>query len=161
MTPEAVPEGPILVDTDVATWLLAEAEEAVRWRPLLRGHLLVLSFANTGELLALPMSRNWQARRTQAWADAIRTQFVVLPYSADVAQRWAPLHAKLRGHLHKGGANDLWVAACALAAEPSLPVATNSLADFQHIADETSLHRVHPDIAVPSAGDVVPALPLR
>ena len=40
MKPEDVPAGPLLIDTDVATWLLTGVDEAEPWQPLLRGHLL-------------------------------------------------------------------------------------------------------------------------
>lgn len=145
MRPEDVPAGPLLVDTDVATWLLVDAEHAAPWKPLLRGHLLALSFANVGELLALPISRSWCVSRTKDWTEAIRSTFVVVPFSAAVAELWAPLHVRYRGHLHKGGTNDLWVAATALAADPQLPVATNNLGDFQHVAADYPLRLIHPD----------------
>jgi predicted nucleic acid-binding protein len=148
MRPADVPAGPILVDTDVATWLLVEAPQATAWVPLLRGHTLVMSFVNVGELLAYPLVKRWQSRRTQAWAEAIRRQFVVLPYSAAMVERWAPLHVKYRGHLQKGGANDLWVAASALSADPVLPLASGNLSDFGTIAKDHPLRLVHPDLSV-------------
>lgn len=145
MRPEDVPAGPLLVDTDVATWLLVDSDRASTWKPLLRGHLLAISFANVGELLALPISRNWGESRTRDWTEAIRSTFVVVPFSAAVAELWAPLHVRYRGHLHKGGTNDLWVAATALAADPQLPVATNNVGDFQHVAADYPLRLVYPD----------------
>lgn len=63
-----------------------------------------------------------------------------------VTQHWAVLHIKHRGHMHQGGANDLWVASSALAADPVLPLATNNLNDFEAIAAGTSLRLVHPDL---------------
>lgn len=146
MRPEDVPAGPLLVDTDVATWLLVDSDRASPWKPLLRGHLLAISFANVDELLALPISRTWGESRTKDWTEAIRSTFVVVPFSAKVAELWAPLHVRYRGHLHKGGANDLWVAATALAATPQRPVATNNLSDFQKLADGSSLRLVHPSL---------------
>ncbi len=84
MTPEDVPAGPLLIDTDVATWLLTDAGQAEGWRPLLRGHLLTLSFVNVGELLALPASRLWGTTRTAEWREAIRRHFIVLPFDANI-----------------------------------------------------------------------------
>lgn len=109
MRPEDGPAGPLLVDSDVATWLPVDAEHAAPSKPLLRGHLLALSFASAGELLALPLSHNWGVRRTRDWTEAIRSTFVVVPFSAAVAELWAPLHVRYRGHLHNGGTNDLWL----------------------------------------------------
>jgi predicted nucleic acid-binding protein len=146
MNPEDVPRGALLIDTDVATWLLTGVPDADRWQPLLRGHLLTLSFVNVGELLALPVSRSWGTTRTARWADAIRRHFVVLPFDVAVTQQWARLHVKYRGHMQRGGANDLWVAASALSAEPQLPLATNNLSDFSKIASDHPLRLVHPDL---------------
>ena len=39
MNTDDVPAGPLLIDTDVATWLLTGVGEATPWQPLLRGHL--------------------------------------------------------------------------------------------------------------------------
>lgn len=152
MTPSDVPDGPLLVDTDVATWLLVDAPQAEPWKPLLRGHLLAVSFANVGELLALPISRGWGDNRTRDWTDAIRSAFVVLPFSAAVTEQWAPLHVRYRGHLQRGGTNDLWVAATALAADPRLPVATNNLSDFSKVAEDHPLLLIHPDLPAPAGG---------
>lgn len=149
MTPEDVPAGPVLVDTDVATWLLSGAAQSQAWVPLLRGHTLASSFVNVGELLAFPLSRRWQPRRSQEWTETVRRNFVVLPYTLAVAEQWAPLHIKYRGHLQKGGANDLWVAASALSADPVLPLATNNLSDFSKVADDFPLRLIHPDLPTP------------
>jgi len=146
MSPGDVPDGPLLVDTDVATWLLADATEAESWRPLLRGHLLALSFANVGELMSLPVARNWGSDRTERWKGAIRSNFVVLPFDIRVAEQWAPMHVRYHGHMQRGGANDLWVAATALAADPPLPVATNNRSDFGKVAADYPLVLVHPDL---------------
>lgn len=57
------------------------------------------------------------------------------------------MHAKLAGHLHKGGTNDPWTAACALSLTPSLPIVTNNLSDFQTIAAAFGdLNVVHPSL---------------
>ncbi|HST48061.1 PIN domain-containing protein [Jatrophihabitans sp.] len=146
MTPEDVPAGPLLIDTDVATWLLTGVRQAERWRPLLRGHLLTLSFVNVGELLALPAAQKWGTTRTVEWREVIRRNFIVLPFDANITTQWAPLHVRYRGHLHRGGTNDLWVAASALSAQPPLPLATNNLNDFTKIAADYPLHLIHPDL---------------
>jgi predicted nucleic acid-binding protein len=145
MNPADLPDGPILVDTDVATWLLTGQEGAVPWRPLLRGHVLALSFVNVGELMALPVSKSWGTHRIDAWRESIRTRFVVIPFDAKIAELWAPMHVKYRGHLQHGGANDLWIAATALAVDPVLALATNNLNDFSKVAADHPLILIHPD----------------
>jgi predicted nucleic acid-binding protein len=146
MSLDDVPAGPLLIDTDVATWLLTGDSPSEPWLPLLRGHLLTLSFVNVGELLALPVSRNWGSTRTAKWREAIRSHFVVLPFNVAVTEEWAPLHVKYRGHMQRGGANDLWVAASALSADPPLPLATNNLRDFTKVAADHPLRLIHPNL---------------
>jgi len=141
-----VPAGPVLVDTDVASWLLRDPVAAQPWVALVRGRLLALSFVNVGELLALAHAKRWGEPRREQWAASIRSNFVVLPYSGSLAETWAPLHIKYRGHLQRGGANDLWVAASALAADPVLPLATGNLSDFSKIAADHPLQLVHPEL---------------
>lgn len=68
-----------------------------------------------------------------------------MPYSVRVVEIWAEMNAKVSGHLHKGGANDLWTAACATALDPQLPIVTNNLKDFQAIASAFSaVQIIHP-----------------
>lgn len=71
----------------------------------------------------------------------------MIPYDESVVVTWAQMHAKLSGHLHKDGANDLWTAACAISVNPRMPIVTNNLTDFQAIATSfPSLQIVHPDL---------------
>ncbi len=146
MTPDDVPAGPLVVDTDVFSFLYAQRGRYLEFAALLAGHVLTVSFAAHGEILAGGYRAGWGPRRMDALRQALRG-FVVLPYSSAVVEAWAPLHAKLAGHLHRGGANDLWTAACALAQAPPLPVVTNNLSDFQAVAgQQPALRLVHPDL---------------
>lgn len=145
MTSGQVVDGPVLVDTDVATWLLSDRQRSEPWLPLLRGRALLLSFVGVGELFALPYARRWQEQRRREWESTIQGRFTVVPFSGDLARAWAPMHAKYSGHMKRGGANDLWVAATALAARPALPLATNNLSDFDKVAADHPLQIIHPD----------------
>lgn len=146
MKPADVPDGPLLVDTDVVTMLRLGRGRHHDFAPLIAGHVLAVSFATYGEVLAHGYLDKLGTKRM----DAIRrvlAHYVVLPYSGKVAEAWAPLHARLSGHLAGKGTNDLWTAACALSADPQLPVVTNNLSDFRTIAGEASALRiVHPDL---------------
>lgn len=72
-------------------------------------------------------------------------RFIILPYTAQVVERWAEMHARLRENLHRQGTNDLWTAACALAQPENPPIVTNNLGDFQRIAADFGIRLVHPD----------------
>lgn len=75
------------------------------------------------------------------------SRYVVSPYTAEVAEVWARIAPKVRGHLHDGGSNDLWSAAAAVASQPPLPVVTNNLKDFQAIQQHLpNLVLIHPEL---------------
>ena len=146
MTPDDVPDGPLLVDTDVVSYWTAKSYHGDAFMPLVAGHELAVSFATYGELLANGHRARWGNRRLDVLRARLR-QFVVIPYNDKVVDTWARMHAKLAGHLHKGGTNDLWTAACALSLTPSLPIVTNNLSDFQTIAAAfEDLKVVHPSL---------------
>lgn len=110
MNPEDVPDGPLLIDTDVVSYWLMGTGLGNAFGALVAGHEQAVSFATVVEL-------------------------------------WAEMHAKLSGHLQKGGANDLWTAACALSLSPQLPVVTNNLSDFGTISKSfPELRLIHPDL---------------
>ncbi len=143
MNPGDVPDGPLVVDTDVASWIRAGSQRAELYKPLLRDHVLCLSFATVGELWAGAEIANWGEQRRDALAAFVRVH-VVLPVDDDVAQWWARIHAAVRDQVD---VNDEWVAACALAQTPSLPVVTGNLRHFRSIAARfSSLTIVHPDL---------------
>ena len=146
MTPADVPEGPLLVDTDVVSFVHAQSGRHADFEPLMAGRLLVVSFATYAEVLAHGYKAGLGSRRMDALR-ATLARYVVLPYSATVADVWAQTAPKVRGHLHAGGANDLWTAAAAVSYQPRLPVVTNNLTDFQAIqAHMPDLVLVHPDL---------------
>lgn len=143
MKAEDVPDGPLLVDTDVISyWVLHE--QGHDFATLSAGHDLAISFATYGELLANAYQSRWGPRRVHALRERLKG-FVVVPYHADIVERWAEMHAKLAGHLRRGGTNDLWTAACAVATVPGLPIVTNNLNDFRTIAAAfPDVRLVHP-----------------
>jgi predicted nucleic acid-binding protein len=145
--PDDVPDGPVLVDTDVSTWILTGAANLDSFKPYLKDRVLAISFATLGELLALAYRTGspWGEPKRDRWREQIRQTFVGLPYDIRVAETWAPLHMKLKGQLGAGGANDLWTAATALSQAPALPVVTNNHKHFDAIAVEApALLVVHP-----------------
>jgi predicted nucleic acid-binding protein len=148
--PEDVPDGPLLIDTDVVSYWVVGHGQALRegqaFSELVAGHEQAVSFATYGELLANAYTSRWGERRVEALRTRLKS-FVVVPFSFQAVELWATMHAKLSGHLHKGGTNDLWTAACALATSPQLPVVTNNLSDFRAIATAfPALHLIHPDL---------------
>lgn len=146
MRPEDVPDGPLLIDTDVISYWIVQAAAGDKFKDLVVGHEQAVSFATYGELLANAHRSRWGARRIQTLQNQLKG-FVVIPYNASAVELWAEMHAKLSGHLHRGGTNDLWTAACALSINPQLPVVTNNLNDFGEIAKSfPALRLIHPTL---------------
>jgi predicted nucleic acid-binding protein len=139
-----VPDGPLLVDTDVFSMVHYSKGRGADFEPLLLGHPLALSFAAVGELRGGALKNNWGAKRIAEQARFL-TAYTVVPANNDVVERYAPLHARLHSTLKGGGVNDMWTAACALVLE--IPVVTNNLSDFQQIQSvDGSLVLIHPDL---------------
>lgn len=115
-----MPRRPLLIDTDVVSYWLLQTELGKAFSDLVVGHEQAVSFATYGELLANAHRGRWGERRLEMLRNQLKT-FVVVPYTAHIVELWAEMNAKLSGHLQKGGSNDLWTAACALALRPQLP----------------------------------------
>ena len=146
MTPDDVPEGPLLVDTDVVSFWTAGSPLGSKFSTLVAGRELAISFATYGELLANGYRNRWGQSRIKRLQTHLH-RLVVIPYNESIVVTWAQMHAKLSGHLHKGGTNDLWTAACAISIKPCMPIVTNNLTDFRAISTEfPRLQIVHPDL---------------
>ena len=143
MTPGDVPEGPLILDTDVASFIRTGRPPGEPFKPLIRGHVLCLSFATVAELRAgVLIIKLGPARRRPL--EAFIRRHVVLPADDLVATRWAEIHAAVRGQVD---VNDEWTAACALAQADPLPVVTGNLKHFQRIAARfPALVVVHPSL---------------
>lgn len=147
MKPSDVPAGPLLVDTNVASFLYLQKPNS-RWEEfaaLLAGHVLYLSFATVGEMLVMAHRSSWGEPRRRDLITHIR-RYNVMKFDIAVTQAWAEMSAKLKGHLKGEGVNDLWTAACARAQTPAMPIVTDDLTDFGTISNEFPLTLIHPDL---------------
>ena len=148
MTPADVPEGPLVIDTDVLSMVMwSKPRSRYReWEALVDGHMLAISFVTVAEVRAGALIAKFGEVRRSQLEERIR-QLVVLAASDAVTTVYAQLFARFRSRLKGEGVNDMWIAACALAQNPApLPIATANLSDFQTIASEFPLRIVHPDL---------------
>ena len=144
MSPEDVPAGPVLVDTDVFSMVHYGKGRCLEFEPFLVGRPLLVSFCTVGELRAWGIKHQWGSARKARLESYLNVYTVARPTTAAVNE-YAPLHAALHESLKGGGVNDMWTAAIALALD--LPIVTNNLGDFLKIqATEPALAVVHPDI---------------
>lgn len=123
MQPADVPVGPLLVDTDVFSFVHYRRDRYVDFEPFLLGRALLVAFCTVGELRAGAIKRKWVPPKRSEQERYIAAYTVVQPTTAAVDE-YAALHAQLHYHLKGGGVNDMWTAAIALAL--NVPVVTNN-----------------------------------
>jgi predicted nucleic acid-binding protein len=148
VTPDEVPTGPLLIDTDVFSYILLKKRNWQDFAALVDGHVRVLSFATVGELSAAPeAARARWGDDKRARLEALIRAHIVLTSTEAVTRQYGLLHARFHGQFKDGGHNDMWVAACALAQPSPPPLVTNNLGDFQKMqAEFPALVLVHPDL---------------
>ena len=140
---------PVLLDTDVFSWLIwqqkSHATNYKRFAPLVNGRPWFLSFATVGELISGSINPKapFGPKRILALRQHIQgcTTLIV---TDDVINIWGELHAKFRGQIDT---NDMWIAACALAQHPTLPIATNNLKHFKPMSETFGISLVHPSLS--------------
>ncbi len=116
----------VVLDTDAASRLQkgqltrAVAESLV-------GVTIALNFVTVGELLKWAEVRAWGTPR-RAELDRWLAPIPVVPVDREVCSQWAKLAAAAERRGRPRPVNDMWVAACCLAAD--VPLATYNRADF-------------------------------
>jgi len=143
--PDEVPAGPLLVDTDVFSWVTWRRNRHEEYAELIAGHVLAVSFATVAELRQGALMANFGDRRRDMLEDKIRRHYVVLTATDAVTSWYARLAVRFRDQLKGGGVNDMWIAATALAQAAPLPVVTGNRSDFGRIATEFPLQVIGPD----------------
>ena len=144
MTPDDLGDSPILADTNVFSFVVWEREPGPWYEPFLADRLWLLSFATVAELRHGALKAGWGAAKQQELERRIRL-CVVLPGTDLVATKWADLARRYDGQMGRNG-NDLWIAACALAQDPVVPIATHDSA-FSGIGSTFGIPIVHRDEA--------------
>lgn len=142
-----VPEGPVVLDTNVVLQLVRGNEfgrrldavyglQARHFRPM-------LSIVTMGELLAFAKRRAWGADRSDKLNQVIH-QLVVLDINRAIIERYAAIHTFLIASGRTVGDNDVWIAATA-AATSALLITTDK--DFEVLAGtflQVSVFALHP-----------------
>jgi predicted nucleic acid-binding protein len=145
LKPADVPPGPLLIDTDVFSWLSFKRGPYEQFEALVEGHLWALSFATVGEVLGLAAGRKMGEQRYGELFDELN-RHIILPVTDEVVRIYGRIHGRFTGRLQNKGHNDIWTAACALAQQRPTPIVTGNLRDFQTIATEFPVTIIHPDI---------------
>jgi predicted nucleic acid-binding protein len=117
----------VVLDTDAASRLQkGQLSRAVAGT--LVGATIALTFVTVGELLKWAEVRSWGTPRRaelDRWLDSLP----VLPVDQAACRQWGVLAAAAEQRGRPRPVNDMWVAACCLAAD--LPLVTYNRADFE------------------------------
>ncbi|MBX3466582.1 MAG: PIN domain-containing protein [Planctomycetes bacterium] len=104
---------PVLLDTNVASFLLMSRPEGALYGGDLRGRRGAVSFQTAAELLSGADMKGWGAQRRRNLSKFFADYLVLYP-EQDTVQTWAHLRAALAKKGLTVGFADLWVAATAL-----------------------------------------------
>lgn len=131
---ERLVDGAVVVDTDVLSFWQKGDTRGRDYAAAVSGLTVVLSFQTVAEQLRWAAERNWGAPRREELERYLR-QFVVFPFTFDLAREWAELMATSRKAGRTLSAGDAWVAATARLT--GAPLATHNRNDFHGISGLT------------------------
>lgn len=132
------PGSPVLLDTVAVSNLMRGSAADAPLQAFVAGRDLLVSFVTVGELLFGAMKRHWGDQR-MAELEIRLSSLGVIPGTIGVAREYGRLRAEFGT---SKGANDLWIAGCAIAAKPDpLPLVTAD-ADFDEICSFAGLELV-------------------
>jgi tRNA(fMet)-specific endonuclease VapC len=104
---------PVVIDTDVVSFLFKSDSRAQLYLPLLRNRELLVSFMTEAELEQWILLANWGAGRVHRFRQFM-TGFASVPSSRDLILRWADAMVAARASGRRIEAADAWIAATAL-----------------------------------------------
>ena len=134
MIPADLGAAPLLVDTDVFSYVVWHREPFSWYKPFLVNRLWILSFATVGELRHGAMRAKWGTAKLTTLQNRIDLCVVASATDA-MTHHWAKLSTRFHDQI---GINDLWIAATALAQDPPLAIVSNDKA-FERIGNDFGL----------------------
>jgi tRNA(fMet)-specific endonuclease VapC len=127
MTIPADNAAPLVVDTDVISYLFRGDTRAEPFRLMLSGRVLVISFMTVAELERWALGRNWGPGRV-ASLERFLERFALVPFDRPLCRRWAEAMDGARRQGRPIQTADAWIAATAL--HLGLPLVTHNPSDY-------------------------------
>jgi tRNA(fMet)-specific endonuclease VapC len=118
---------PIVLDTDVVSFLFKADTRAQVYLPQLQDRQWFISFMTGAELEQWALLANWSEKRV-VWLRLFLSRFVVVPSSHDLVLKWAEAMVAARRNGRRIETADAWVAATALLYDA--PLLTHNKADY-------------------------------
>jgi tRNA(fMet)-specific endonuclease VapC len=121
----------LIVDTDVASFLLKGDTRAQLYRPYLQDKTLALSFMTIAELYQWAYARGWGNRKVTQLEEQLR-RYVVVPFDNELCMQWAKIRVQRQQLGRPISVQDAWIAATAL--RHNCALVTHNGDDFSDIA---------------------------
>jgi tRNA(fMet)-specific endonuclease VapC len=118
---------PIVLDTDVVSFLFKADTRAQIYLPQLQDRQWFISFMTEAELEQWALLANWSEKRV-VWLRLFLSRFVVVPSSHDLVLKWAEAMVAARRNGRRIETADAWIAATALLYDA--PLLTHNKADY-------------------------------
>ena len=118
---------PIVLDTDVVSFLFKADTRAQIYLPQLQDRQWFNSFMTEAELEQWALLANWSEKRV-VWLRLFLSRFVVVPSSHDLVLKWAEAMVAARRNGRRIETADAWIAATALLYDA--PLLTHNKADY-------------------------------
>ncbi|HXP87845.1 MAG TPA: PIN domain-containing protein [Bryobacteraceae bacterium] len=118
---------PVVIDTDVASFLFKNDSRAQSYLPRLRDRQWLISFMTEAELEQWALLSNWHAKRIE-WLRVFLGRFVVVPSSRDLVVKWAEVMVAARRTGRRLETADAWIAATAMLYDA--PLITHNAGDY-------------------------------
>lgn len=122
---------PVVVDTDVVSFLFKNDSRAALYLPALSDRQLLVSFMTVAELEHWVITAKWGANRVLRFR-AFMERFASVPSSRDLILKWAEVMAESRANGRRIEVADAWIAATALLYDAEL--VTHNLTDYMGVS---------------------------
>lgn len=120
----------MLLDTNIISYIYKGDSRATAYEPHLLGQQWYVSFMSLGEIYRWPYVRNWSENRRRVLERFVRSRFVVLPFTSELAWTWAELTGRTMRSQPMSLA-DSWIAASAL--QYRMPLVTHNSRHFKSV----------------------------
>jgi predicted nucleic acid-binding protein len=110
---------PVVVDTDVVSFLFKNDSRAQLYLPLMRNRDLLVSFMTEAELEQWILLAKWGVDRVRRFR-IFMTGFASVPTSRDLILQWAGVMVAARANGRRIEAADAWIAATTLLYDAAL-----------------------------------------
>jgi tRNA(fMet)-specific endonuclease VapC len=118
---------PVVVDTDVASFLFKNDSRADAYLPHLRERQWLISFMTEAELEQWALLSNWQTKRIE-WLGTFLGRFVIVPSSRDLVLKRAEVMVTARRNGRRLETADAWIAPTAVLYDA--PLVTHNAGDY-------------------------------